>query len=153
MRAVLDVGQYVSATIQGRGHPAQILSAWRAGEFELVTSGPILDDLRRVLFYPHIRRRHQWSDEEIYLFVESIALAATLTTGRLKVTIVEDDPSDNKILACAQEGQVDYIVASDEHLTRLGSFAGTPIISPRRFLEILAEEREKGEAQSPTTDE
>lgn len=83
MGAVLDVGQYVSATIQARGHPAQILSAWRAGEFELITSGPILDDLRRVLFYPHNRKRHQWSDEEIYLFVESIALAATLTSSRL----------------------------------------------------------------------
>ena len=116
MRAVLDVGQYVSATIQARGHPAQILTAWRAGEFDLVTSGPILDDLRRVLFYPHIRKRHQWSDED-------------------------------KILACAKEGQVDYIVASDEHLAKLGSFAGIPIIPPRRFLEILAEQREKKEGQ------
>jgi putative PIN family toxin of toxin-antitoxin system len=147
MRAVLDVGQYVSATIQARGHPAQILSAWRAGEFELVISVPILDDLRRVLFYPHIRKRHQWSDEEIHLFVESIALAATLTPGHLEVIAVEDDPSDNKILACAKEGQVDYIVASDEHLTKLGSFAGIPIIPPRRFLEILAEQSEKKEGQ------
>ena len=49
MKAVLDVGQYVSATIRADGHPAQILQAWRAGEFELVTSPPILDDLRRVL--------------------------------------------------------------------------------------------------------
>jgi putative PIN family toxin of toxin-antitoxin system len=152
MRAVLDVGQYVSATIQARGHPTQILSAWRAGEFELVTSGPILDDLRRALFYPHIRKRHQWSDKEIYLFVESMALAATLTPGRLRVTVVEDDPSDNKILACAKEGQVDYIVASDEHLTRLRSFAGIPIIRPRRFLEILAD-REKRESQSPPADQ
>ena len=127
------------------GHPAQILFAWRAGEFELVASGPILDDLRRVLFYPHIRKRHQWSDEEIHLFVESMALAATPTPGRLKVTVVVDDPSDNKILACAKEGQVDYIVASDEHLTMLGSFAGIPIIPPRRFLEILTEERKKRE--------
>jgi predicted nucleic acid-binding protein len=80
-----------------------------------------------------------------------MALAATLTPGHLRVTVVEDDPSDDKILACAKEGQVDYIVASDEHLTRLRSFEGIPIVPPRRFLEILAEEREKGESQSPTT--
>lgn len=55
MKAVLDVGQFVSATIRARGHPAQILSAWHAEKFELVSSLPILDDLRRVLFYPHIR--------------------------------------------------------------------------------------------------
>jgi putative PIN family toxin of toxin-antitoxin system len=137
MKAVLDVGQYVSATIQGRGHPAQILAAWRAGAFELVTSDAILDDLRRVLFYSHIRKRHNWSDEQIALFVDSIALAATRTPGRLMVQAVKDDPADDKILACAKEGQVDFIVASDEHLTKLGSFADIPIVSPRRFLELL----------------
>lgn len=143
MKAVLDVGQYVSATINARGHPAQILTAWRAGEFMLITSPPILDDLLRVLFYPHIRKRHQWSDQEIHLFVDSLALAAQLTPGLIDVAAVEDDPADNKILACAQEGHVDYVVASDEHLTKLGSFAGIPIVPPRQFLEILAKQREK----------
>jgi hypothetical protein len=143
MKAVLDVGQYVSATINARGHPAQILTAWHAGEFALVSSPSILDDLRRVLFYPHIRKRHQWSDQEIHLFVDSIALAAQLTPGLIDVAAVADDPADNKILACAQEGRVDYVVASDEHLTKLGSFAGIPIVPPRRFLEILVEQRAK----------
>ncbi|HEY64223.1 MAG TPA: putative toxin-antitoxin system toxin component, PIN family [Caldilineae bacterium] len=139
MKAVLDVGQFVSATIQARGHPAQILAAWRAGRFELVTSLPILDDLRRVLYYPRIRKRHRWSDEEIELFVDSIALAATLTPGQLEVNAIEDDPSDNKVLSCAIEGQVDYIVASDKHLTKLKTYAGIPIIRPRRFLKLLVE--------------
>jgi len=139
MKAVLDVGQFISATIQPRGHPAQILMAWRAGKFELLTSLSILADLRRVLAYPHIRKRHRWSDEEIELFVDSLALAATLTPGQLQVNAVEDDPSDNKVLACALEGAADYIVASDEHLTKLKAYAGIPIVPPRRFLEIISE--------------
>lgn len=145
MKAVLDVGQYVSATINRHGHPGQILSSWRAGEFELFTSTPILEDLRRVLFYPHIRKRHQWSDEQIHLFVDSIALAATLTPASLKVEVVKEDPSDDKILACAKEGEVDYIVASDAHLADLGGFESIPIVPPRRFLEILKERRGKQE--------
>jgi len=139
MKAVLDVGQFVSATIRADGHPAQILSAWRADKFELVTSLPILDDLHRVLFYPRIRKRHQWSDEEIHLFVDSIAVAAILTPGHLEITAVKEDPSDDKVLVCAIEGKVDYIVASDEHLTRLENFSGIPIVPPRRFLELLQE--------------
>lgn len=142
MRAVLDVGQYVSATINRLGHPAQILMAWREEQFELVTSKPILEDLRRVLFYPHIRRRHRWPDEDIHRFVDSIFLAASLTSGQHKVSAVEKDPADDKVLACAVEGRVDYVVASDEHLTSLGTYQGIPIVLPRRFLEILLEGQE-----------
>jgi len=143
MKAVLDVGQFVSAVINPRGHPAQIIQAWHKGDFELVTSFPILEDLRRVLFYPHISKRHRLSEGEIHVFVDSMALAATVTAGDLEVDAVDDDPSDNKILFCAAEGEVDYIVASDEHLTKLGTFSGISIVPPRRFLEILGE-RSKG---------
>jgi putative PIN family toxin of toxin-antitoxin system len=137
-RGLPDVGQYVSATIYERGHPGQILAAWRAGKFELVTSLSILADLLRVLHYPHICKRHQWSDKEIERFVQLLASAATLTPGKRVVQAIAEDPTDNKILACAVEGQVDFIVASDEkHLVPLGSYAGIPIVRPRRFLEIL----------------
>lgn len=139
MKVVLDVGQFVSAVIVPQGHPAQMVAAWREGAFELVTSLPVLEDLRRVLSYPRLRKRHQWTDEEIEVFVGSLALAANVMTGELEVDAVPEDPSDNKVLACAMEGGADYIVASDEHLTKLGSFAGIPIVTPRRFLEILRE--------------
>ncbi|MDO8689919.1 MAG: hypothetical protein Q7R39_07905 [Dehalococcoidia bacterium] len=62
-----------------------------------------------------------------------MAVAATLTAGELEVNMVDDDPSDNKILACAVEGKVDYIVASDEHLTKLGAFSGIPIVQPLQW--------------------
>ena len=88
MKAVLDVGQFVSATIVPRGHPAQVLTAWREGRFELVTSLPILEDLHRVLFYPRIRRRHGFADEEILLFVDTLGLSASLTAGELEVRAV-----------------------------------------------------------------
>ena len=143
MKVVLDVGQFVSAVIVQRGHPAQIMNAWREGDFELVTSPPVLDDLRRVLAYPRLRKRHLWTDQEIEVFIDSIALAANLVTGELAVDAVSDDPSDNKVVACAIEGGADYIVASDEHLTKLGSFSGIPIVAPRRFIDILRE-RSKG---------
>lgn len=103
----------------------------------MLTSLPILDDLRQVLAYSHIRKRHQWSEKEIDLFVISLGVAAHLTPGELEVRAVEADSTDNKILACAMEGQADYIVSSDEHLTKLGNYEGIPIVPPKRFLEIL----------------
>jgi len=147
MKAVLDVGQYVSATIQARGHPAQIGRAWRAGRFELVTSTAILDDLRRVLRYPHLRKRRHWTDEEIELFVDSIALAATLTPGDLEVNAIaatEGSPTDNKVVACALEGQADYGIASDDHLLKLERYGRTVILPPRRFLTLIEEIQSTG---------
>jgi uncharacterized protein len=143
-KAVLDVGQFVSATIQAHGHPVQILAAWKAGRFELITSSAILDDLRRVLRYPHLRKRHHWTDEEIELFVDSIALAATLTPGDLGVNAVAEDPTDNKVVACAVEGQADYVVASDDHLLKLEGYSHIVILSPRRFLDRLEEVQQSG---------
>ena len=72
-------------------------------------------------------------------FVQLLASAALLTPGRHTVRVVTADPTDDKILACAEEGQVDYIVASDvKHVRALGSYAGIPIVRPRQFLDILA---------------
>ena len=89
--------------------------------------------------YPHIRKRHQWSDDQIERFVQFLSTAALLTPGRHTVQVITAEPTDDKILACAAEGQVDYIVASDgKHLLPLGSYAGIPIVRPRQFLEILA---------------
>lgn len=140
MKAVLDVGQFVSAAINPHGHPAQLLMAWHDGRFELVTSLPILNDLRRVLGYPHIRKRHQWRDDEIEVFIDFLAMAATLTPGNLPIAVITQDPTDDKVLASAVEGQVDYVVASDRHLTDLHSYAGIPIVRPRAFLELLSAE-------------
>ena len=137
MRVVLDVGQYISATIRGDGHPAQVLAAWRAGQFELLSSQPILDDLRRVLGYPRIRKHHRWSDAELDFFVDLLAVTVELTPGHLELHAIRDDPTDDKILTCAIEGRADYIVSSDEHLIRLGSYESIPIVPPRRFLELL----------------
>jgi hypothetical protein len=147
LKAVLDVGPIISAVIAPPGHSGQILLVWEAGAFELVTSSAILADLRRVLGYPHIRKRHQWSDTQIEAFIGFLAANATLTAGSHQVAAVQADPTDNKILACAEEGQADYIVASDErHLLPLGSFRGIPIVRPRRFLELLAKPSAETEA-------
>jgi putative PIN family toxin of toxin-antitoxin system len=144
MKAVLDVGPMVSAVIVPPGHSGQILLAWEAGIFELVTSPAILSDVRRVLGYEHIRKRHRWNDARIAAFVQFIAANAIVTAGKHQVAVVKQDPTDNKILACAEEGQVDHIVASDEHhLLPIGSYAGIPIVRPRQFLEILVQHSDK----------
>jgi predicted nucleic acid-binding protein len=58
---------------------------------------------------------------------------------------VKQDPTDDKLLAYAEEGQADYLVARDEQpLLPIGSYAGIPIVCPRQFLETLAKKQKNG---------
>lgn len=50
--------------------------------------------------------------------------------------IVEDDPDDNKIIECAVEGDVDYVISYNKHLLKLKEFKGIKIVKPEEFLRI-----------------
>ncbi len=54
--------------------------------------------------------------------------------------MIEADPADNAVVACAIEGHADYIVAGDVHLLSLHEHAGIPIVSARQFLGVLEKE-------------
>jgi len=140
MRVVLDANQFVSAVLVPVGRPAQILAAWRAGRFELVLSPAMLAEVHRVLLYPHLQRKHGWSETQVDDFLAGIAAAATLTPGALSVCAVPDDPTDDKYVACALEARAEYIVSGDEHLTRLERYQSVEIVTPAFFIEhVLAQ--------------
>jgi predicted nucleic acid-binding protein len=46
---------------------------------------------------------------------------------------IEADPSDDKFLACALEGDADYVVGGDAHLRDLKQYQGIQIISLEQF--------------------
>ncbi|MBI5877427.1 MAG: putative toxin-antitoxin system toxin component, PIN family [Chloroflexi bacterium] len=137
MRVVLDVGIFVSAIIRADGHPSQILETWRDGRFDVLSSLPILDDLRRVLAYPRIRKHHRLTAGEIDQLVIALGDAVRLAPDVQALQVVPGDPDDDKIIACAVAGDADYIVSGDEHLLSMVHYEGIQIVSPRRFLAIL----------------
>lgn len=57
MRAVLDPCILISALLSRGGAPAQVLTRWLGGEFELIVSESLLDELARALAYPRLRER------------------------------------------------------------------------------------------------
>jgi hypothetical protein len=137
IRVVLDANVFVSAIISPIGTPAKILKAWRDEQFHLVLSKEILREIGRVFRYPKIAKRHRWSEPRIRVFVEDLSRLAILTPGVKTLSVIKDDPSDNRYLECAVEGEADYIVSGDEHLLSLENFQGIEILTPRAFLEVL----------------
>jgi predicted nucleic acid-binding protein len=46
------------------------------------------------------------------------------------------DPDDNRVLECALDGHVEYIITGDKDLLDLGEFQGMRIINVSDFLQI-----------------
>lgn len=135
LKAVLDVNIFVSGIINRRGHGAQIIA--RSEEFSLWTSEAILQDLARVLHYPHIQKKFNLSENDISDYLARLRANHFLSLDRLEVKVVREDPDDNIIVACALEADADYIITGDPHLLNLKEYRGIQIVTPRAFLEIL----------------
>jgi uncharacterized protein len=139
IRAVLDANQYVSALLKPQSNPARVIELVHAGQMTLLVSPAILDEVRRVLTYPKLKKLHRRSPQEIESFLDKLTKIAVLTPGTLEVSVVKDDPSNDIYLACAVEGKADFIVSGDHHLTELKTFGGIRIVSPAAFLKAASQ--------------
>ena len=139
IRAALDANVFVSAVLSPRGNPAKILAAWRAERFHLVISSAILEEIERVFHYPKVVARHRWPKEKIRAFIEDLAHLAILVPAERTLTVISEDPSDNRYLECAIAGEAEYIVSGDRHLLQLGAYREIRILMPRAFLDVLKE--------------
>jgi putative PIN family toxin of toxin-antitoxin system len=140
-KVVLDANIFVSALLVSDSNAAKILDLARAGELELLISPGILEEIARVLQYPKLKKRHRRTPRELRAFLKEFAEFATVVAGESKIEAVKADPDDDKYLACAVEGQADFIISGDRHLTDLGVFRGIRIVSPGEFLELVGKER------------
>jgi uncharacterized protein len=67
--------------------------------------------------------------EKIKNTLQKIAKIAIMVSGGIDVRLIIDkDPPDNMLLACATEGKADYIISGDHHLTNIISFEGIPLL-------------------------
>ncbi len=70
-------------------------------------------------------------------FEEELLRVATLVVPSKKIDIIKEDPDDNKVLECAIEGNVDYIISGDRHLLKLKEYSGIRIVWASWLLKIL----------------
>jgi len=138
LSAVLDTNVLVSGLIDAEGAPRQILDAWSEGHYTLVTSLYLVEELVHVLSYPRIAERLQLDDAELGAVVAGLLARAEVTPGQLHLPGVTRDAKDDAVVACAVEGQADYIVSGDRDLLALGEYQGIRVITPRQFVELLS---------------
>ncbi len=140
MRVILDTGVIVSGFISPHGVPAQILARWSAGDFTLLYSPAILEELEDVLQRVWLRQRLANVPDRIPAFLTAIKLLGELILGYTNVAGAVRDPFDEMFLACAVLGSADYLVSGDKDLLSLNGYEKTRILTPARFLSILQSE-------------
>jgi putative PIN family toxin of toxin-antitoxin system len=137
MRVVLDANIYVSSLISDKGNPTKIIKRWLVGEFEILLSPAIIDEILRVTAYGRIQRKYTKVGENRLEFVELLSKNSLWIEPWEKLAVVPNDESDNRYLECAETGGAQYIVTGDKHLLELGSYKGILIITPAAFIALL----------------
>jgi putative PIN family toxin of toxin-antitoxin system len=143
LRVVLDANVFVSAVLKPQSDLPRIFDLVKAGEVKLIISSDILSEIRGVLLYPKLRKRHRRTPKKIDEFLRKTVRVSIITSGKMKVEEIKDDPEDNKYLAAAAEGKADFIISGDHHLRELGIFRGIRILSPSMFLKLLEKQPAK----------
>jgi putative PIN family toxin of toxin-antitoxin system len=134
MRIVLDTNVFVSALLVETSVPAQLITQWRRGRFDVLTADLQLEELMRVTRYPKISSRVK-SSLAGRLINDLRELARVVDP--LPPVEVSADPYDNYLLAIASGGEADYLVTGDKpHLLALKNFDGIKIVSVRDFITL-----------------
>lgn len=136
LRAVVDTNVFVSGVINPRGAPGRILTAFRAGRFELITSSAINEEILEVLNRPRIAETYHIGDR-IFDIGAIVYTQAVLVEPKQRVH-VSRDLDDNKFLEAALEGKVAYLVTGDKKdLLLLKEWQGIRILTPAEFIKII----------------
>jgi putative PIN family toxin of toxin-antitoxin system len=137
MQVVLDANIYVSALISDKGNPASIINRWLVGEFDILVSPPIINEILRVTGYKRIQNKYARVRENRLEFVELISEQGLWVEPEEILSIVTADESDNRYFECAVTGSAQYIVSGDTHLLDVGEYRGIVVVTPAAFLAIL----------------
>lgn len=130
--AIYDTNVLISAFI-GRGAPYESLNAVYDGKVKLVISMDMLIEFEDVISRPKFR----YTDKHIRRIMSIIFKVATVVNPVVNVDIVEEDPSDNKVIEAAITGKVKYIVTGDIHLLSLRKVKNIKIVTVNDFLKLL----------------
>lgn len=137
-RAALDTNVFVSGTI-GVGVPSQIIDHWRNQSFVMVCSPQLLSEYEDVLSRPRVMKYTGLSPKENTRYIQEVKSRAYLTNGMIALDLLETDPDDNMVLACAIEGTATHLVTGNTKHFPIKQYKGIQIVTPRDFLNILTQ--------------
>jgi len=132
IKAVLDTNVYISSIIFG-GNPRAIIELCINNMVDTYTSSLILLEIAKKL-----QSKFLWNRTDVALAIKTISKTSKVIVPQQKFNVVNEDPTDNKIIECAVAASASFIVTGDRHLLSLEKFKGIKIVSPKDFLSFVS---------------
>ena len=150
---VLDSSVLVAAFLRRRGINHRLLRA--AGRhYRLCLTERILQEVERTLLESQkLRRKYRYQDEEVESFIQGLRAVShrIFRDEELKIRpVVERDPTDDVVIACARKARARYLVSKDHDLLALRKVGRVQILPTNeavRLLRIPEEAEPEGSAQ------
>lgn len=137
MKIVLDTNVVVSGTFW-TGASFHVLTLADQGAFTLIATAPILKEYDKIIHSEEILNKTTTVQHARIQALHKLLSKATIVDPKEKITVIKDDPDDNKFLEAAVEAHADAIISNDKkHLLILKKFRNIPIITPETFLQQL----------------
>jgi len=143
-RAIVDINILIRAVIMPSGTVGPVITRLRDGDYTLVYSAPLIDEVLEKLTLPRIREKYHLNDQDIDDLLALIALRGELVTPTRKVKICRD-PQDDMFIEAALAGNAEVVVTGDEDLLTLREFETVRFITPRLFLARLDQRQQEDE--------
>ena len=128
-RVVADTNVFISALMFG-GLPEKFLDMAFAGRFHLATSPVLLDELEEKLLL-----KFEVTGQKVAVIRSRFELAFEIVSAVLSLSVIKNDPDDDRVLECAVAARADYIISGDRHLLSLGSYEEIQVITVRQFMD------------------
>lgn len=123
MRAVLDTNIFFSAFVFPGDASEAVYRAALEGHLELVTSPSLLAEFGRVL-----ADKFGWNVPMTEAAVAQVARIAAVVRPPHVVSVIQQDPADDRVLEAVVEGEAEVIVSGDHYLLGLREWQGIWIV-------------------------
>jgi len=133
-RVVIDTNVIISALYLPKGNSWQIVTWAIENNIRNITSEFILEEVRSVL-----EKKFHWNSSKIEKAIIQLDSFSKKVSPEKHLTVIPYR-LDNRILECAIEGEADFIISGDHHLTDLKEFQGIHIVNPATFAAIIRRE-------------
>ena len=130
-KIVIDTNIYISAIFWG-GKPRSVVDLGRNGQVSIFTSSQIEKEINKKL-----KTKFGLSDEEVAQILLDFSTFTLPIKASRKITVIDDDPDDDKFIECAVASRAGFIVSGDKHLLNLKEYKGIKIMKAGDFLSLF----------------